>query len=253
MSTYNNLNTILQNIICAQVSKNPLLWADAGPWFRVTTDTEGTIGFNNPLIKQSPSTGKLTHTNTNWGVWTPEAVFWQTTHFSLTHTKAGTHAQRLIHDEISAATKSNNHLDDGYMSYTHCFTCTHTWLLRHSEVWMQTSVTILCFLAQLSLPIKNIGIKINTKILPDNNLLLGGCIIDFSIIRGQSIQFKALSRKMGLWNWFKGTMITCYYRIKMAQGSIVLLLQYFNKWPSSNGSNAGSDVIRFPDAGDVGA
>lgn len=101
--------------------------------------------------------------------------------------------------------------------------------------------------------IKNTGIKINIKNLPDDNLLSGGCIIDFSIIRDQSIQFKALSRKMGPWNWFKGTMITRCYRIKMAQGSIVLLLQYFNKWPSSNGGNAGADVMRFPDAGDIGA
>lgn len=112
---------------------------------------------------------------------------------------------------------------------------------------------VLMLWVRLPLPIKSTGIKINTKISTDDNLLSGGYIIDFSIIRVRSIQFKALSRKMGLRNWFKRTMITCYYRIKMAQGSIVLLLQYFNKWPSSNGGNAGSDVIRFPDVRDVGA
>ena len=39
----------------------------------------------------------------------------------------------------------------------------------------------------------------------------------------------------------------------MAHNSIVLLWQYFNKWPSSNGSNVGSVVIWFPGAGDLEA
>lgn len=130
-------------------------------------------------------------------------------------------------------------------------------LIRFSISMVNVSVNIakvLMLRAWLPpLPIKSTGIKINTNISPYDNLLSDCYIIDFSIIRAWSIQFQALYRKMGLWNWFKGTMITHYYRIKMAQGSIVLLLQYFNKWPTSNGGNAGSGIIRFPDAGDVGA
>lgn len=47
--------------------------------------------------------------------------------------------------------------------------------------------------ASLAAESNNTGIKINMKTSTDDNLLSGGCIIDFSIIRVQSIQFKALS------------------------------------------------------------
>lgn len=49
--------------------------------------------------------------------------------------------------------------------------------------------------ANLATEPKSTDIKINAKTSTDNNLLSGGCTIDFSIIRVQSIQFKALFEK----------------------------------------------------------
>lgn len=63
-------------------------------------------------------------------------------------------------------------------------------LIHFSVLMVNVSVNISkvhTLRAQLPLTIKSTDIKINTKISLNDNLLLGGYIIDFSIIRVRSI------------------------------------------------------------------